>query len=58
MHSHIGISLPVTGEAPVAPVFVDGQKHKTLRGDGLTQEFLELIEEYVETRYSSRLPKQ
>ena len=54
----IGISLPGTGEAPVAPVFVDGQKHKTLRGDGLTQEFLDLIEEYVETRYSSRLPKQ
>jgi len=54
----IGISLPGTGEAPVAPVFVDGQKHKTLRGDGLTQEFLELIEEYVETRYSSRLPKE
>ena len=47
----IGISLPGTGEAPVAPVFMDGKKHSTLRGDGLTEEFLDLIEQYVETRY-------
>ena len=47
----IGISLPGTGEAPVAPVFMDGKKHSTLRGEGLTREFLDLIEQYVETRY-------
>ena len=50
-HADIGISLPGTGEAPVAPVFVDGKKTKTLRGDNLTGEFLELIEDYVKTRY-------
>ena len=47
----IGISLPGTGEAPVAPVFIDGKKHSTLRGEGLTDEFLEMIESYVRTRY-------
>ena len=47
----IGISLPGTGEAPVAPVFMDGKKHSTLRGEGLTEEFLDLIESYVQTRY-------
>ena len=50
----IGISLPGTGEAPVAPVFMDGQKHSTLRGEGLTEEFLELIESYVQTRYGNQ----
>ncbi|MBT8060026.1 MAG: flavodoxin-dependent (E)-4-hydroxy-3-methylbut-2-enyl-diphosphate synthase, partial [Gammaproteobacteria bacterium] len=53
-HADIGISLPGTGEAPVAPVFVDGEKRVTLRGDGLTREFLDLIEEYVQTRYAER----
>ena len=52
----IGISLPGTGEAPVAPVFVDGQKHVTLRGEALTSEFLQLIEEYVHSHYPPRLP--
>ena len=52
----IGISLPGTGEAPVAPVFMDGKKHGTLRGDGLTEDFLELIEQYVRTRYGGRSP--
>ena len=51
----IGISLPGTGEAPVAPVFVDGEKRCTLRGEGLTEEFLDLIEDYVRTRYG-KLP--
>ena len=50
----IGISLPGTGEAPVAPVFIDGKKHSTLRGEGLAEDFLELIEEYVHTRYGGR----
>jgi (E)-4-hydroxy-3-methylbut-2-enyl-diphosphate synthase len=53
-HADIGISLPGTGEAPVAPVFVDGQKHVTLRGDALTSEFLQLIEEYVHSHYPQR----
>jgi (E)-4-hydroxy-3-methylbut-2-enyl-diphosphate synthase len=50
----IGISLPGTGEAPVAPVFVDGKKHATLRGENLTAEFLEMIEDYVRNRYPQR----
>jgi len=50
-HADIGISLPGTGEAPVAPVFIDGKKATTLRGDGLTREFLDLIESYVAERY-------
>jgi (E)-4-hydroxy-3-methylbut-2-enyl-diphosphate synthase len=53
-HADIGISLPGTGEAPVAPVFIDGKKVKTLRGEGLSQEFLELIENYVQTRYAPK----
>ncbi len=53
-HADIGISLPGTGEAPVAPVFVDGEKRATLRGDGLTDDFLGMIEDYVRTRYPRR----
>ena len=49
--ANIGISLPGTGEAPVAPVFVDGKKAVTLRGDNLTTEFLQLIEQYVTQNY-------
>jgi (E)-4-hydroxy-3-methylbut-2-enyl-diphosphate synthase len=49
--ANIGISLPGKGEAPVAPVFVDGKKTVTLRGDNLTTEFLELIENYVAQNY-------
>jgi (E)-4-hydroxy-3-methylbut-2-enyl-diphosphate synthase len=52
-HANIGISLPGTGEAPVAPVFIDGNKAITLRGDQLTEEFLGLIEDYVEKTYPS-----
>jgi len=54
-HADIGISLPGTGEAPVAPVFMDGKKHSTLRGEDLTKEFLELIEQYVQDHYPQRL---
>jgi (E)-4-hydroxy-3-methylbut-2-enyl-diphosphate synthase len=50
-HADIGISLPGTGEAPVAPVFINGKKAETLRGEGLTQRFLEIIEEYVAQTY-------
>jgi (E)-4-hydroxy-3-methylbut-2-enyl-diphosphate synthase len=50
-HANIGISLPGTGEAPVAPVFIDGQKAMTLRGDNIVGEFIGIIEDYVERRY-------
>ena len=53
-HAHIGISLPGTGEEPKAPVFVDGRLKMTLRGTGLVAEFLDLIDEYVESHYSRR----
>jgi (E)-4-hydroxy-3-methylbut-2-enyl-diphosphate synthase len=53
-HADIGISLPGTGEAPSAPVFVDGEKHVTLRGEGIKDDFLKLIEQYVDTHYSGR----
>lgn len=53
-HADIGISLPGTGEAPVAPVFIDGEKSVTLRGEALTGEFLQIIEDYVKTRYAPR----
>jgi (E)-4-hydroxy-3-methylbut-2-enyl-diphosphate synthase len=50
-HADIGISLPGTFEEPVAPVFVDGALHSTLRGEGLVEEFIGLLEGYVERRY-------
>lgn len=53
-HANIGISLPGTGEAPSAPVFVDGQKVTTLKGDNITEEYKEMIEEYVHKTYSPR----
>jgi (E)-4-hydroxy-3-methylbut-2-enyl-diphosphate synthase len=49
----IGISLPGTGESPVAPVFIDGEKAATLRGDALTAEFLALIDKYVSEKYKT-----
>jgi (E)-4-hydroxy-3-methylbut-2-enyl-diphosphate synthase len=54
----IGISLPGTGEAPIAPVFVDGKKHVTLRGETLREDFLQLIEEYVQGHYPQRFPSK
>ncbi len=53
-HANIGISLPGTGEAPAAPVFVDGEKNVTLRGDNIAQEFVALIDAYVEKNYGRR----
>ena len=50
-HADIGISLPGTGESPVAPVFVDGKKAHTLRGDKIAEEFQALVEAYVKNRY-------
>jgi (E)-4-hydroxy-3-methylbut-2-enyl-diphosphate synthase len=51
-HADIGISLPGTFEAPVAPVFVDGKLNRTLRGDHIVAEFIDLLEDYVERRYA------
>jgi (E)-4-hydroxy-3-methylbut-2-enyl-diphosphate synthase len=50
-HADIGISLPGTGEAPAAPVFIDGQKAVTLRGEHIAREFQAIVEEYIERRY-------
>lgn len=50
-HADIGISLPGTAEDPRAPVFVDGVLYTTLRGDGIVQEFIEILEAYVARRY-------
>ena len=50
-HADIGISLPGTGEAPAAPVFIDGQKALTLRGDNIANEFHQLVENYIEKRF-------
>ena len=47
----IGISLPGTGETPVAPVYVDGERKVTLKGDNMAQEFLAIVQEYVKTNY-------
>jgi (E)-4-hydroxy-3-methylbut-2-enyl-diphosphate synthase len=50
-HADIGISLPGTGEAPAAPVFIDGEKALTLRGEGIAQEFHQIVESYIERRF-------
>src|SRR5690606_8718973 len=50
-HADIGISLPGTGEAPAAPVFIDGVKAMTLRGEHISRDFVALIDDYVERRY-------
>jgi (E)-4-hydroxy-3-methylbut-2-enyl-diphosphate synthase len=50
-HANIGISLPGTGESPAAPVFVDGQKTVTLRGEHIAEEFQAIVLDYVKTRY-------
>jgi (E)-4-hydroxy-3-methylbut-2-enyl-diphosphate synthase len=50
-HADIGISLPGTGEAPAAPVFIDGEKALTLRGEGIAREFQTIVENYIEKRF-------
>src|SRR6476620_3506325 len=52
-HANIGISLPGTGEAPAAPVFVDGEKAKTLRGENIAAEFVAMIDAYVDQKYGA-----
>lgn len=53
-HANIGISLPGSGENPVAPVFVDGQKTVTLKGDNIAGEFRSIVDEYVRARYQKK----
>jgi len=50
-HANIGISLPGTGERPVAPVYEDGEKTVTLKGDHISDEFREIVEKYVKRSY-------
>lgn len=50
-HADIGISLPGTGETPSAPVFVDGQKYKTLKGERIAEEFMVIIQNYIDKKY-------
>jgi (E)-4-hydroxy-3-methylbut-2-enyl-diphosphate synthase len=54
-HADIGISLPGTGEQPAAPVFIDGEKKMTLRGEGIAEEFQKIVDDYVQTRYEERV---
>ena len=53
-HADIGISLPGTGETPSAPVFIDGQKAMTLRGEGIADEFIRIVDDYVSRRYGGK----
>ncbi len=53
-HANIGISLPGTGERPVAPVYVDGEKDVTLKGEHIAEEFQQLVEEYVARHFPAR----
>jgi len=53
-HADIGISLPGTGETPAAPVFIDGAKTVTLRGEGIAEAFQVIVEDYVATKYPRR----
>lgn len=53
-HADIGISLPGTGEAPAAPVFIDGEKAVTLRGEDIDRQFQQLVDDYVKRRFGAR----
>jgi (E)-4-hydroxy-3-methylbut-2-enyl-diphosphate synthase len=55
-HASIGISLPGTGERPVAPVYEDGAKTVTLKGERIAEEFQDLMERYIERRYPRKSP--
>jgi (E)-4-hydroxy-3-methylbut-2-enyl-diphosphate synthase len=50
-HADVGISLPGSGEAPVAPVFVDGERRLTLKGDHIARDFQNIVEDYVRVRF-------
>ena len=51
-HADIGISLPGNGEAPAAPVFIDGEKALTLRGERIAEEFQQIVQGYIERRFN------
>jgi (E)-4-hydroxy-3-methylbut-2-enyl-diphosphate synthase len=53
-HADIGISLPGTGEKPVAPVYVDGEKTVTLKGDNIAAEFQQIVDGYVRRRFGGQ----
>ena len=53
-HANSGISLPGNGEAPSAPVFIDGEKAMTLRGDNIAEEFVGILDDYVARKYAVR----
>jgi (E)-4-hydroxy-3-methylbut-2-enyl-diphosphate synthase len=55
-HADIGISLPGTGEVPVAPVYVDGSRTVTLKGERIAEEFQAIVEDYVQRKYRRRIP--
>jgi len=57
-HANIGISLPGTGEQPSAPVFVDGKKATTLRGENIAAEFKAMVEDYVKSNYAAKAEKK
>ena len=50
-HADIGISLPGTGETPTAPIFIRGQKTHTLKGDHIAQQFIDILDDFVEDHY-------
>ena len=52
-HANIGISLPGTGESPITPVFIDGKKTHTLRGDNIAGDFMAIIDQYVKDSYQA-----
>jgi len=54
-HANIGISLPGNGESPAAPVFIDGQKAVTLRGDNIAAEFHAILNDYVATKFTRKI---
>ena len=56
-HADIGISLPGTGEAPAAPVYIDGEKALTLRGERIAEEFHRIVEDYIERRFGAPAPR-
>ena len=55
-HADIGISLPGNGESPAAPVFIDGEKAMTLRGDHIAQDFQRIVEDYIAARFGNDRP--
>lgn len=57
-HADIGISLPGTGEAPAAPVFIDGEKRMTLRGDSIAADFQTVVEDYIQRRFGATATPQ